>query len=41
MTYLEDLPRCPECTRILRTRHGKHYCIDCETWPDGPPGADA
>jgi hypothetical protein len=30
MTYLDELPHCPHCNRILRTRNDQPWCIDCQ-----------
>ncbi len=29
MTYLDKLPRCPTCDRLLRTKNDRPWCIDC------------
>lgn len=34
MTYLHELPRCPECDRILRTKNDRPWCVDCERFTD-------
>lgn len=34
MTYLEQLPRCTDCDRILRTKDGRPWCIDCLVFCD-------
>ena len=27
--YLDELPRCPTCNRVLRTKNDRPWCIDC------------
>ena len=34
MTYLDSLPRCPVCKRVLRTRNDRPWCIECHRWVD-------
>ena len=34
MTYLEQLPRCPKCDRILRTKQDRFWCVSCTTFAD-------
>lgn len=36
MNYLDALPRCPTCNRILRTRNDRPWCIDCQRYTDQP-----
>lgn len=34
MNYLDELPRCPSCDRVLRTRNDRPWCIDCHHYVD-------
>jgi hypothetical protein len=36
VTYLDELPRCPTCDRILRTKNGALWCIECFSFVDQP-----
>ena len=36
MTYLSELPHCPDCDRILRTRNDRPWCVDCHAFVDDP-----
>ena len=36
MTYLHELPHCPVCNRVLRTRDGREWCVDCHHYVDNP-----
>ena len=40
MTYLHELPRCPECLRVLRTMDGRPWCVTCHHWVDEPAVLD-
>jgi hypothetical protein len=33
MVYLDDLPRCPTCERVMRTRNDLPWCPDCQENP--------
>ena len=35
VNYLDELPRCPVCHRVLRTRNDRPWCVDCERFTDG------
>lgn len=34
--YLSELPRCPDCNRILRVRNDRPWCVDCQRYTDEP-----
>ena len=34
MSYLDELPRCPTCKRILRTRNDRPWCATCHHYAD-------
>lgn len=34
MTYLYELPHCPTCNRVLRTKNGRDWCVTCHHWVD-------
>ena len=34
MSYLDELPCCPTCNRVLRTRDDRGWCVTCHHWVD-------
>ena len=36
MSYLENLPRCPTCNRILRVKNDRPWCATCHHYADEP-----
>ena len=32
--YLNELPRCPHCNRVLRTINDRPWCVTCERFTD-------
>lgn len=30
MSYLDDLPHCPDCGHTLRVKDGVGWCADCQ-----------
>ena len=34
MTYLSELPHCPVCNQVLRTKNGRDWCVDCHHYVD-------
>lgn len=36
MSYLDELPRCPVCEQVLRTRNDRPWCATCHHYVDEP-----